>query len=118
MSLRYVEALASIFYPKMLEFLATKGWWAGEVNSQVGIFPSMCVSELVPVEVDFRELQPLGHLIGHGAYGNVHETFWRNEEVAVKLMAPNQTESAEVSVENIRKEAQLFGCYVIRMLSR
>ena len=49
-----------------------EGWWTGEVNDQVGIFPSLCVSQLLPIEVQYEELLPLGSLIGHGAFGNVH----------------------------------------------
>lgn len=84
------------------------GWWTGEVNNQVGIFPSQCVSELVPVEIDFKELTPLGHMIGHGAYGNVHQSIWRGEDVAVKLMASNPGDSEDANINSIRKEAQLF----------
>lgn len=88
-----------------------EGWWAGEVDNQVGIFPSLCVSELLPIEIQFRELLPLGNMIGHGAFGNVHRGEWRGEEVAVKLfVVPSVTSSEHVAsvVESIRKEAQLF----------
>ena len=77
----------------------------------MGIFPSLCVSELLPIEIQFGELLPLGNMIGHGAFGNVHRGEWRGEEVAVKLfVVPSVTSSEHVAsvVESIRKEAQLF----------
>ncbi|ESO02910.1 hypothetical protein HELRODRAFT_81107, partial [Helobdella robusta] len=88
-----------------------EGWWAGEVNDQVGIFPCLCVSELLPIEIEYNELLPLGSMIGHGAFGNVHRGHWRGEEVAIKLFVVSSISPANhvnSMIESIRKEAQLF----------
>ena len=98
-----------------------QGWWTGEVDNKVGIFPSEYVikPELVnqlspttddiqrPFEIRFDELE-FGELIGVGGFGKVYQGSWRGEEVAVKAARQDPDEDINVTVENVRQEAKLF----------
>lgn len=96
------------------------GWWTGEVNNQVGIFPSMYVAnqDVVnkvsptgdvnrPFEIDFAKLQ-LEEVIGVGGFGKVYRGIWGEEEVAVKAARLEPDQPMSVMVENVRQEAKLF----------
>ena len=98
-----------------------QGWWTGEVDNKVGIFPSDYVikPELVdhvsptgeeigrPFEIRFEELE-FGDLIGVGGFGKVYKGRWREQEVAVKAARNDPDEDISVTVENVRQEAKLF----------
>lgn len=96
------------------------GWWTGEVDNRIGIFPSMYVAnqDVVnkvsptgdvnrPFEIDFAELQ-LEEVIGVGGFGKVYRGIWRDEEVAVKAARLEPDQPMSVMVENVRQEAKLF----------
>ena len=96
-----------------------EGWWTGEVDNNVGIFPSNFVTkpEVVdqvspevenrPFEVDYSELD-IGEVIGVGGFGKVFRAIWRHEEVAVKEARHDPDEHISVTLENVRQEAKLF----------
>ncbi|ELU16304.1 hypothetical protein CAPTEDRAFT_32270, partial [Capitella teleta] len=95
------------------------GWWTGEVNNKVGIFPSSYVakeelvdkisptSDIRPFEIDFSELE-LEEVIGVGGFGKVYRGYWQDEEVAVKAARQDPDEPISATVENVRQEAKLF----------
>lgn len=96
------------------------GWWTGEVNNKVGIFPSSYVANQDavdkfsptgdssrPFEIDFNELQ-LEEVIGVGGFGKVYRGIWHGEEVAVKAARQDADQSMSTMVENVRQEAKLF----------
>ena len=91
------------------------GWWTGEVDGRIGIFPSSYVAnqDVVdmfsptgdltrPFEIPFEELQ-IEEVIGVGGFGKVYRGLWRDTEVAVKA-ARQEVDM----VENVRQEAKLF----------
>lgn len=96
------------------------GWWTGEVNDRVGIFPSSYVANQDtvdkfsptgdssrPFEIDFGELQ-LEEVIGIGGFGKVYRGMWQGEEVAVKAARQDADQPIGAMVENVRQEAKLF----------
>lgn len=99
------------------------GWWMGQANGKVGIFPSNFVakdSQLNvdkippdlrndrPFEIDFEEELELEEVIGVGGFGKVYRGKWRNETVAIKAARLDPDEPISVTIENVRKEAKLF----------
>ncbi|XP_053122986.1 mitogen-activated protein kinase kinase kinase 10 isoform X2 [Hemicordylus capensis] len=93
-----------------------EGWWTGQLQEKVGIFPSNYVasnpaySPLTcppPLEISFQELQ-LDEIIGVGGFGKVYKGVWRREEVAVKAARQDPDEDIAVTAENVRQEARLF----------
>ena len=97
-----------------------EGWWTGEVNSKVGIFPSDFVrkqevvdqvspdaDETRPFEINFNELT-LEEVIGVGGFAKVYYGNWRGEDVAVKTALLDPSEDINVILENTRQEAKLF----------
>ncbi|XP_069043919.1 mitogen-activated protein kinase kinase kinase 10 [Lepisosteus oculatus] len=99
-----------------------EGWWTGQIQDKVGVFPSNYVtcgphySQLQgslgqerarPLEVDFSELQ-LEEVIGAGGFGKVYKGLWRGEEVAVKAARQDPDEDISVTAESVRQEARLF----------
>ena len=97
-----------------------EGWWTGEVNSRVGIFPSSYVAkpEVVaqvsptgdqarPFDIRFSELE-LEEVIGVGGFGKVYRGTWHGDEVAVKAARQDSDEPITTVIENVRQEAKLF----------
>lgn len=96
-----------------------EGWWTGKIGDKVGIFPanfvaedvidhvSSVISDVKPVEIDFKELD-LEEVIGVGGFGKVYRGFWQNLEVAVKAARQDPDEDISVTLENVRQEAKLF----------
>ncbi|XP_060118073.1 mitogen-activated protein kinase kinase kinase 9 isoform X2 [Heteronotia binoei] len=111
-----------------------EGWWTGQIDQRVGIFPSNYVSrsssccrrrlrqggapELQPhyaqqppaiqlLEIDFSELV-LEEVIGIGGFGKVYRAVWLGEEVAVKAARYDPDEDISETIENVRQEAKLF----------
>lgn len=99
-----------------------EGWWTGSIGGHIGIFPSSYVAEsqLVdqvspsgndsrPFEINYDELvYNQDDLIGVGAFGEVFHGFWKNNEVAIKVIRQDPDEDIKVRVENVRQEAKLF----------
>lgn len=99
-----------------------EGWWTGAIGNHIGIFPSSYVAEsqLVdqvspsgdasrPFEINYEEIvYSQDDLIGVGAFGEVFHGFWRNNEVAIKVIRQDPDEDIKVRVENVRQEAKLF----------
>ncbi|XP_004624895.1 mitogen-activated protein kinase kinase kinase 9 [Octodon degus] len=104
-----------------------EGWWTGQLNQRVGIFPSNYVtprsafssrcqpgaedpSRYPPIqllEIDFAELT-LEEIIGIGGFGKVYRAFWVGDEVAVKAARYDPDEDISQTIENVRQEAKLF----------
>ncbi|XP_030071208.1 mitogen-activated protein kinase kinase kinase 9 [Microcaecilia unicolor] len=108
-----------------------EGWWIGQIEERVGIFPSNYVSssetwcrqlrsdnnaEEQPgrpapafhlIEIDFTELV-LEEIIGIGGFGKVYRAIWRGDEVAVKAARHDPDEDISQTIENVRQEAKLF----------
>lgn len=96
-----------------------EGWWTGEVEGRVGIFPSTYVAkqEVVdrvsptaidrPFEVSFDEIE-LKEVIGVGGFGKVYRGIWHGQEVAIKAARHEQDEPMSAIIENVRQEAKLF----------
>ncbi|KAM9068399.1 mitogen-activated protein kinase kinase kinase 9 isoform X1 [Sarcophilus harrisii] len=104
-----------------------EGWWTGQLNQRVGIFPSnyvtprsafssrcqpggedpSCYPAIHLLEIDFAELT-LEEIIGIGGFGKVYRAFWAGEEVAVKAARHDPDEDISQTIENVRQEAKLF----------
>ncbi|XP_048342652.1 mitogen-activated protein kinase kinase kinase 9 isoform X2 [Sphaerodactylus townsendi] len=106
-----------------------EGWWTGQIDRRLGIFPSNYVSrsggrlrrgaaaEVQPhslqppaiqlLEIDFSELV-LEEVIGIGGFGKVYRAVWFGEEVAVKAARYDPDEDVNETIENVRQEAKLF----------
>jgi len=96
-----------------------EGWWTGEVEGHVGIFPSAYVvqQEVLerispmkmyrPFEIEFDDIE-LKEMIGVGGFGKVYKGLWHGEEVAVKSACQEAGESMSRTIEKVRQEAKLF----------
>uniref|UniRef100_G1PWP4 Mitogen-activated protein kinase kinase kinase n=1 Tax=Myotis lucifugus TaxID=59463 RepID=G1PWP4_MYOLU len=104
-----------------------EGWWTGQLNQRVGIFPSnyvtprsafssrcqpggedpSCYPPFQLLEIDFAELT-LEEIIGIGGFGKVYRAFWIGDEVAVKAARHDPDEDISQTIENVRQEAKLF----------
>ncbi|XP_012515631.1 PREDICTED: mitogen-activated protein kinase kinase kinase MLK4 isoform X2 [Propithecus coquereli] len=102
-----------------------EGWWAGQVQRRLGIFPANYVAPChpaarpapppappparpgSPVHVDF-ELLELKELIGAGGFGQVYRATWQGQEVAVKAARRDPEQDAAAAAESVRREARLF----------
>lgn len=101
-----------------------EGWWAGQVQRRLGIFPANYVAPCrapagpappaappprpgSPVHVDFERLE-LKELIGAGGFGQVYRATWRGQEVAVKAARRDPEQDAAAAAESVRREARLF----------
>lgn len=102
-----------------------EGWWAGQVQRRLGIFPANYVAPCrptacpalppsgppprpgSPVHVDFERLE-LKELIGAGGFGQVYRATWQGQEVAVKAARRDPEQDAAAAAESVRREAQLF----------
>uniref|UniRef100_A0A8D2KRW1 Mitogen-activated protein kinase kinase kinase n=1 Tax=Varanus komodoensis TaxID=61221 RepID=A0A8D2KRW1_VARKO len=93
-----------------------EGWWTGQIDQRVGIFPSNYVTSsssnvfiflFLVLEIDFSELL-LEEIIGIGGFGKVYRAIWLGEEVAVKAARYDPDEDISEAVENVHQEAKLF----------
>ncbi|XP_032347702.1 mitogen-activated protein kinase kinase kinase 21 isoform X2 [Camelus ferus] len=103
-----------------------EGWWAGQVQRRLGIFPANYVAPCrpaacpappparpppprpgSPVHVDFEGLE-LKELIGAGGFGQVYRATWQGQEVAVKAARRDPEQDAEAAAESVLREARLF----------
>ncbi|KAG5206857.1 hypothetical protein JEQ12_018430 [Ovis aries] len=104
-----------------------EGWWTGQLNQRVGIFPSNyvtprsafssrcqpggedpnCYPPIQLLEIDFAELT-LEEIIGIGGFGKVYRAFWIGDEVAVKAARHDPDEDVSQTIESVRQEAKLF----------
>uniref|UniRef100_A0A8C6XYY7 Mitogen-activated protein kinase kinase kinase n=1 Tax=Naja naja TaxID=35670 RepID=A0A8C6XYY7_NAJNA len=89
-----------------------EGWWTGQIDRRVGIFPSNYVtsnggSSSGLLEIDFSELI-LEEIIGIGGFGKVYRAIWFGEEVAVKAARYDPDEDISEAIENVHQEAKLF----------
>ncbi|MBZ3881683.1 Mitogen-activated protein kinase kinase kinase MLK4 [Sciurus carolinensis] len=102
-----------------------EGWWAGQVQRRLGIFPANYVAPCdqvasppplsappprrpgSPVQVDFERLE-LKELIGAGGFGQVYHATWQGQEVAVKAARRDPEQDAAAAAESVRREARLF----------
>lgn len=98
------------------------GWWTGKIGNKVGIFPSnfvdyddpqmlhldSIIGSIEPMEINFSDLC-VNDLIGVGGFGKVYKGIFNDREVAVKAAREDPDFDAEVTLENVVKEAKLFG---------
>ncbi|XP_043452224.1 mitogen-activated protein kinase kinase kinase 21 isoform X1 [Prionailurus bengalensis] len=100
-----------------------EGWWAGQVQRRLGIFPANYVAPCrpaaspapppppprpgSPVHIDFERLE-LKELIGAGGFGQVYRATWQGQEVAVKAARRDPEQDAAAAAESVRREARLF----------
>ncbi|XP_070614573.1 mitogen-activated protein kinase kinase kinase 9 isoform X3 [Erythrolamprus reginae] len=111
-----------------------EGWWTGQIDQRVGIFPSNYVTSsggsgsgrrlrlqegrrrsdlqaaspaIQLLEIDFSELI-LEEIIGIGGFGKVYRAIWFGEEVAVKAARYDPDEDLSEAIENVHQEAKLF----------
>ncbi|KAB0347798.1 hypothetical protein FD754_012655 [Muntiacus muntjak] len=103
-----------------------EGWWAGQVQRRLGIFPANYVAPCraaahpappparpppprpgSPVHVDFERLE-LKELIGAGGFGQVYRATWQGQDVAVKAARCDPEQDAAAAAESVRREARLF----------
>ncbi|KAL1784173.1 mitogen-activated protein kinase kinase kinase MLK4 [Sigmodon hispidus] len=98
-----------------------EGWWVGQVQRRLGIFPASYVAPCgsvppsapspprpcSPVHVDFERLE-LKELIGAGGFGQVYRATWQGQEVAVKAARRDPEQDAAAAAESVRREARLF----------
>lgn len=89
-----------------------EGWWTGQLQDRVGVFPCNYVTSRSlggphPLEIPFQELR-LDEIIGVGGFGKVYKGVWQGEEVAVKAARQDPDEDVAVTAENVRQEARLF----------
>lgn len=93
------------------------GWWFGQANDRIGIFPSIYVAQkssmnggpfsIRPLEIDKAELKEC-EVIGVGGFGRVYRGTWRREEVALKKVIRESRETAESARDRVRREAKLL----------
>ncbi|XP_007936671.2 mitogen-activated protein kinase kinase kinase 21 [Orycteropus afer afer] len=102
-----------------------EGWWAGQVQRRLGIFPANYVAPCrpaacpsppqalppprpgSPVHIEFEQLE-LKELIGAGGFGQVFRATWQGQEVAVKAARRDPEQDAGAAAESVRREAKLF----------
>nr|XP_058165509.1 mitogen-activated protein kinase kinase kinase 21 isoform X2 [Dasypus novemcinctus] len=108
-----------------------EGWWAGQVQRRLGIFPANYVAPCgpaprgppsprppsapppppprpgSPVHIEFEWLE-LKELIGAGGFGQVYRATWQGQEVAVKAARRDPEQDAAAAAESVRREAKLF----------
>jgi len=96
-----------------------EGWWTGEVDGHVGIFPCAYIvqQEVLdrispmkmhrPFEIEFDDID-LKEIIGVGGFGKVYRGLWHGEEVAVKAACHEAGETMSAAIEKVRQEAKLF----------
>ncbi|XP_075411408.1 mitogen-activated protein kinase kinase kinase 21 [Tenrec ecaudatus] len=108
-----------------------EGWWAGQVQRRLGIFPANYVAPCrpaaagpspalgppppppppprpcSPVRIDFERLE-LKELIGAGGFGQVFRATWQGREVAVKAARRDPEQDAAAAAASVRREAELF----------
>jgi len=96
-----------------------EGWWTGEAEGHVGIFPSAYIVQqevldrISPIkmrrqfEIEFDDIE-LKEIIGVGGFGKVYRGLWRGDEVAVKAACQEAGETMSATIEKVRQEAKLF----------
>lgn len=98
-----------------------EGWWAGQVQRRLGIFPASYVAPWnpvappapspprpsSPVHVDFERVE-LEELIGTSGFGQVYGATWQGQEVAVKAARRDPEQDVAAAVESVWLEARLF----------
>lgn len=96
------------------------GWWLGQVDNRLGMFPSIYVAQksskssgkfsIRPLEIDKTELTEC-EVIGVGGFGRVYRGIWRrreDHEVALKKVIREPRETRESASERVRREGKLL----------
>uniref|UniRef100_A0A4X2K1E0 Mitogen-activated protein kinase kinase kinase n=1 Tax=Vombatus ursinus TaxID=29139 RepID=A0A4X2K1E0_VOMUR len=104
-----------------------EGWWTGQVQRRLGIFPANYVAPCYPPRPrqppppppvppppppppsppDFEWLE-LKELIGAGGFGQVYRATWGGQEVAVKAARRDPEQDPAAAAESVLREAKLF----------